>query len=397
VEQNNWKKVLIRLGSFGLVLIMLTTAFLTACSQPAPSTAPPPVSKTIPPTTQAPATNPNSSTTSAPPPTSAPVAKPITLVFNTFKPNTDYQSVEIFQPWFAEIEKRTGGRVKVEAHYNQELVKLPDTYNAIKSGTIDMGHFIPTDIPGKFLMDNALLLPRYDNLGWKPSRTYYDLYQQFPQMQAQYNEVKPVYFFSLFAAFIGTAKKPIRKLEDNQGLKMICSGTWGPQRGKALGWTPVSSSPAESFMMWQTGVADGGGTLTLADISARKLGEVLHYATLVPVGRAPQAIAINLDKWNSLPPDAQKIITDMMGEMSDNADKVELAKYQDALVQAPKQYTIEFITLPPDELARWVKVDQPVVDSYIAQLDASGRPGKQFYDAYQALEKKYSASEYAPK
>ena len=109
-------------------------------------------------------------------------------------------------------------------------------------------------------------------------------------------------------------------------------------------------------------------------------------------------VIMNLDKWNSLPPDIQKIFDDIGGataaELSDKVRwKIELAE----LPKAPEAFGLEIIEYTPEELARWVEADKAAQDKYVAQLEAKGIPGREFFDEYMMLEKKYSAAEYAPK
>jgi len=48
-------------------------------------------------------------------------AKSTTLIFSTHDPETGSWG-PFYQPWFAAIEKRTNGAVKIEAHWGGELV-----------------------------------------------------------------------------------------------------------------------------------------------------------------------------------------------------------------------------------------------------------------------------------
>jgi len=125
-----------------------------------------------------------------------------------------------------------------------------------------------------------------------------------------------------------------------------------------------------------------------------KWGDVIKYVNLIPMTRPPMATIMNLQKFNSLPPDIQKIINDMIPEITDLFDKNQVLTYKDALARAPKELGTTFIRPSKDEIARWAAVDKPVVDKFIADLEAKGLPGKQFYADYLALENKYSAAEY---
>ena len=157
---------------------------------------------------------------------------------------------------------------------------------------------------------------------------------------------------------------------------------------------PVSSSPPETFSFWEKGVADGGTVVTAPNLFTSRWGEVIKYLTTVTMARSPQSVIMNRAKFNSLSPDLQKVFNDLMVEMADIADASEYGRYTDAIERAPAEFGLEVINLSAEELARWVAADRPVIDGFIAELDAAGVPGAKFFETYQALEKKYSAPEY---
>ncbi|MFC1945658.1 TRAP transporter substrate-binding protein DctP [Chloroflexota bacterium] len=358
------------LTSICLILAMALIPIMTACTDE--TTAPAP----------------------APAPAPEPV-KPITLIFSTHDPEANMMVNDIMKTWFAMIEDRSGGRIKIEPHYAGELASVPEAYGAVVKGTVDIAHSIITHEPSH-LMENAFNLSVFDNISFRPSRTYMELYQQFPEFQAQYDQVKPVILYSMYAAHVGTTKKPVYKLEDVKGLKMVCGGILANTRGEGLGMIPVSASPPEVFSFWEKGVADGGTVVTAPNLFSSRWGDVIKYLTTVTMARSPQSVIMNRAKFNSLPPDLQKIFDDALIEMTDVADASQYKSYTDAIARAPAEFGMEIIDLSKEELARWVAADRPVIDSFIAELDAAGVPGAKFFEAYQALEKKYSAPEYRP-
>lgn len=115
---------------------------------------------------------------------------------------------------------------------------------------------------------------------------------------------------------------------------------------------------------------------------------------MIPCLRATNAVVMNKKKWASLPADVRKIMNEMTPEIIDLADRSQTLAYKDALERLRKEPGITIITLSPEELAKFVRVDKPVRDEFIASLDAKGLPGTRFNADYLALEKKYSAPEY---
>ena len=92
------------------------------------------------------------STTTSTPATTSAAAKPVTLVFQSFDPETSIWG-RVFGTWFKELEQQSGGRVKVETHWNGELVPLPEVYDAVVKGTLDIATHLTTMPAGRFPMD----------------------------------------------------------------------------------------------------------------------------------------------------------------------------------------------------------------------------------------------------
>lgn len=321
--------------------------------------------------------------------------KPIVLKFACPEPSEAADVVQIINPWLNEIEERSGGRVKIERYWVETLVSLPDSYQATVDGVVDIANFFPSLVPGKFPLDEVEFLPPMDVICWRPTRVYSELYQKFPEIGAQYAEVKFLWASIEIGAFIATTEKPVRKLEDCQGLKIVSIGRTMALRAENLGFTPVPIMPLEVYSSLETGIIDAVPH-ALKSLYVLKAGEITRYLTLVRLSGMIQAYIMNLDKWNSLPPDIQKIIDDVDAEYSTElCDEERWRIHNEALSGLTREFNIEIIELSPEETARWVEADKPVVESYAAELEAKGLPGKTLFEEYYRLERKYSAEEYS--
>jgi TRAP-type C4-dicarboxylate transport system substrate-binding protein len=373
------RKILPLIVSISLMLLIVLTASMAACTkeEPTPPPTPPPSEPT-------------------PPPTPPPV-EPITLVFTHHDPLGGLWDTELYGPLFAEIEERSGGAVKVEAHWAGELVALPDVYDAIMKGTVEIGHFNPTMVPGKFPLDEITAFNSYNVFCYRASRLHWELHKAFPEMQATYSDTKILGKYATFPNnSMTTERKPIRKFEDNQGAKMVVMGKWDALRAEALGRTPMSLMPEETYMAFETGVADGFAVpyFTLFDFG---WGEPLRYVTNANERPGVWGFAMNLDTWNSLPADVQRMIEETSDEYVDVWDMAMLRTDRDLREPAFQEFGLEYVELPPEDLARWVEADRPVWDQFAAELDAQGLPGTELVEEYLRLEAKYAGEEYALK
>ena len=55
---------------------------------------------------------------------------------------------ETLRWWIAEVQKRTGDKVQIRAHYAGSLAKLTEVFDAVRNGVVPMGLVAPSFISG---------------------------------------------------------------------------------------------------------------------------------------------------------------------------------------------------------------------------------------------------------
>jgi TRAP-type C4-dicarboxylate transport system substrate-binding protein len=142
---------------------------------------------------------------------------------------------------------------------------------------------------------------------------------------------------------------------------------------KALGATPVSNPPPEAYSALERGIVEGCW-IPLGMVNAFKLHEVLNYFTVCSTQCGIGAVMMNLDTWNSLPPDIQQIFDELSPwaqqlytERSNAEDEATLARV--------KELGKTVIYLSPEERAKFAAVTKPVVENWMKEMDARGLPG----------------------
>ena len=371
-------KMFLRLLSFGLILVLVTTV-AAACAEPEPAPAPAPAPKPAP----------------APAPKPEP-AKPITLVFACHEPSTGIMYDEFWVPWMDEIEKRTGGRVKIEGHYNAELAGPPDAWDVLINRTVDVSYVHLNNIPDKFPMSEIVAFSSYSLVNENLGTTLLELYNKYPEMQQEFSEVHLMMLGSTFwTSWAGS--KPIHTLEDMDGMKVLGVGKWQNRRLEVLGQVPVSMGPMDILPSLQTGVIDNGPNGTMMIALDFGFIDYLPYWTHVQTESIPLIIGVNLDVWNSLPADIQETLDGMVPWTTELWDKM-WVDLEHELYPVIEGHATEIYTPPAEELARWDALDRPVWDEFAAELESKGLPGRALMDDYIALEKKYSIplSEWSP-
>jgi TRAP-type transport system periplasmic protein len=212
---------------------------------------------------------------------------------------------KIVVEWFAEIEKRTGGRVKGTVFPGGALGKGPDILNLIKSGSAGSGTVLAID----FEVGDFMNVPFKVSGALAGTALAYELYYK-GYFDKRLGGTKLMFMTSTALFHLFTAKKPVTKMEDLKGMKIRAAS---PQIGltvKALGGVPVSLSPSEIYMAMERGTIDGIIT-SMGLLQGAKLYDVVKYALWEPLGTGPLMNVINMDLWNKIPPDLQATIQEI--------------------------------------------------------------------------------------
>lgn len=158
-------------------------------------------------------------------------------------------------------------------------------------------------------------------------------------------------------------KQPLKSIYDLKGLKI----KGGPGSGNRLfldeiGATYVNLPTQETYVGVQTGVADAASG-SMQSMVTLKLYEVLPCISNYSLYASVNFLSMNLKKWQSLPPEMQKIITDKVipevqaaapGITSSQwAQYIDTVKSKANFYDLPKNVTDEIESIYPDY---WDKV-----------------------------------------
>lgn len=294
----------------------------------------------------------------------------VALSYSIFFPPTHVQCITATN-WASEIEKRSGGRVKITVYPAGSLTKADMCYEGVVKGVSDIGMSCFAYTRGRFPFLEGLDLP----LGYPDGATATRLANE---MIAKYapDELKDVHVLYVHAhgPAVLASKKPLRSLADVKGLKVRATGL-SSKIVEALGGTPVAMSQPETYEALQKGVVDA--TLCpIETLKGWKQGEVVQYIVPSPATSYTTVmfVVMNKEKWEKLSPDFQKIFTEISRDY--------VAKHGAAWDEADKEGKAfvaelrrEFIDLPADEKQRWQAAVAPILDDYIKKAKEKGLPG----------------------
>jgi TRAP-type transport system periplasmic protein len=168
---------------------------------------------------------------------------------------------------------------------------------------------------------------------------------------------------------IHTAKKPITKADDFNGLKMrVIPTPLYVDFMKALGASPVPMPFTETYTAMEQGAIDGM-TNPLLNILDGKYNEVSKHLTLTNHMYTPQAVIVSKKFWDKLSPTEQKILRDAAQETAVIQRKVARDEAAKVLAELKKR-GMNVVELPATEVARLRERSKPVLEKYTKELGA---------------------------
>jgi TRAP-type C4-dicarboxylate transport system substrate-binding protein len=243
------------------------------------------------------------------------MAQNTVLKYSNWLPPGQAMRVEVVEPWIAEVEKATKGRVKIDTA-PKVVGTVPAQFDVARDGQADLVIFIPGYTPNRFDLLEVLQLPFVsDN-----PEVLAPLADRFYRKHlASYNEFKGVHPLSVYVVSPGqvfNSKRPLRSVADFKGLKMRSPQTSATQALTLLGAVPISKPVSETYELLSSGVIDGT-FMPPESIPAFKLTELVPYATIVPgaIYNTVLVLGINEEKWKSLRAEDREAITRISGDV----------------------------------------------------------------------------------
>jgi TRAP-type C4-dicarboxylate transport system substrate-binding protein len=239
-------------------------------------------------------------------------------------------------------------------------------YQGVSTGIADMGNCLTVYNPGVFPFTRIAEMPIPFESGWAISYAMYDFLMKYQPKEWDKVHIITVYSPGAEILSAGMAKTPILKLEDWKGKSMR---TTQPDMTTALGGTVKNLPMAEVYDGISKGVLDGYHG-NFEPYKSWKLGDVCKHITLSSIPAQPSTLWYNImnkDKWNSLPPDIQKTITDVgkeyIGKLGLIWDDQTLAGLEYA-----KSVGSSIYILPENEVTKWTAAIGPAIDTRLKNL-----------------------------
>jgi len=230
----------------------------------------------------------------------------------------DHPAQTAAKQFAANVDKRTGGKVKIKIYPNNQLGNPPEVLEQSILGAIDMS------LPGQDQL--AKYVPKFDAVStpfaFKDYATADKIIDgDFKNWVSKDLEGKGLVYLSAWEwgfRQLTNSKHPILKPEDSKGLKIRTPPAFAYQAFvEAIGGLAQTIQFSELVMAMKTGVVDGQEN-PIAVIYNLKLYESQKYISILNYTYSSMTHVVSKKVWESLPADQQKVIR----EESESAGKL---------------------------------------------------------------------------
>jgi TRAP-type C4-dicarboxylate transport system substrate-binding protein len=319
--------------------------------------------------------------------------KPIEWRFCSFIPPFDCFALDA-EKWADDLEEATGGKMKVTFYWSESLVKMAGLFDAVASGTADIGMVSTSPYPERFLLAFIAYLPMIFSDPSQTGQSMIAIHDKYQEMRDQWLPCKVVWYQNPGPADI-FAKFPVQKLEDLKDKKIAASVKMEILAWEALGMVPVPLMVTEQYQAIETGVVEASSG-DFNQMYLWKLYEVTEYRCGNTIGTMRGfPTLMSVESYDKLPWDIKREfdrLTDPMeytkrnneGWEAFNIDSIEkIAEYDEQIGNPPAYY------LPDTERERWKEVVWPVLQQWVDEVTAKGFPGQAMLDDAIAFAEQY--------
>ncbi len=239
-------------------------------------------------------------------------AQTVTIKFTHFLASSSNFHKGVAEPWCADIEKDSGGRMKCQLYPSMQLGGTPaQLADQVKNGVADVAWTSPSYTTGRFVRSEALELPfTMPPDALRGSRAMWDFAQK--HAMEDYKDFKLLALFSGTNQIVHTAGKAVADVDDFKGLRLRSPSRSVSLFMSALGAAPVNMPVAQITEGISKGVLDGA-MVPWEVVPSVKIDEVTKHhlqsrEDQLGFVQSPMVILMNKRKYDSLPADLKKVI-----------------------------------------------------------------------------------------
>lgn len=318
--------------------------------------------------------------------TSQPSGQPYKLTVALTQPAEAY-AAKVVTEGCEKITAASEGRLQFEIHYSGTLVAITDVIPSLSDGFADIGF-----VPGNFGTDYFPITSKLMSMpcmGFPSTEAAYNAYTtiraEFPALDAEYEAhgIKNLgaYYMGRNDLYFNSASTSVKTPSDLKGLKIGVSSAFMTNYLKNIGATPVFITNADMYTSMDNGVVNGL-VQHLALMNSTGTIDTVKSVTFIGdsgILRDLGIFAMNLDRYNSLPEDLQKLLSDGFVDICAETT-VQDEIMRDRFLEKLESTGTVIVQLTEEEAQTWLEAAEEIHQDVVAELEGLGLPAQAIYD-----------------
>ena len=314
------------------------------------------------------------------------MAQDVTLKLHQFLPAQANVPKLILDVWADNVEKDSGGRIKVDRFPSMQLGGTPpELMDQVIDGVADVVWTVVGYTPGRFPSTEVFELPFMVNDAAAASAAYWQMFDA----SLKDTEFKDVHILGTWVHGPGVihSADPVESPTDMEGIKARGATRMVNQLLVELGASSVGMPVPAIPEALSKGVVDAvtipwevTGALKVAELVENHTefdGNMLYTVTFV--------LAMNKGVYEGLPDDLKAVVDANSGLAFSIFAGRTMAAADGPARQAAVDAGNTIITVSGDAVAEWTAVVEPIYASWIADMDGKGLDGQSMIDTARTL------------
>lgn len=242
------------------------------------------------------------------------LAQEVVLRYSAWLPPTYFMHERGLYPYFADIERVTDGRVRVEISA-APLGPAPRNYQLVLDGISDITWSLHGYTPGTFPLSEMVELPFHSTDAASDSVAYWRVFSEVFEPAGMHPGMHTLTVHTHVPGQLFNNLRAIETPEDLQGLRIRSTNSSVATSLQRLGASPLGIPVPEMRQALERGIVDGV-TLTDEALYNFQIANFIRHGLVTPGGlyNASFFVVVNEEKWAEISEADRAAIMEISGE-----------------------------------------------------------------------------------